>query len=220
MINHFKDVAPVRGNLTFRPYSPARKSLTLLFFSLRVVSVCCWLAFLLLSSGCTRVVEMRDNNKTTSVKVKPISGSQKPRAPNVAAQNPSIEQMENTVRARINGERRKHGLQPLEGNHTLDRIAREYSRRMSRERFFSHYDAQGKSAADRVRAAGVAYSVVGENLFLSANAPNPINGSVKGWMKSKDHRINILTENYTQTGVGIWKRGRTYLFTQIFIRPL
>ena len=189
-----------------------------------VSSIFLWPILLLMPLGCARVGEMRDSGNAALVKTRPNANKQtasgpKRRAPDISPQSSFSAQMEEGVWKRINALRQKNGLPPLERNAALTKIARAYSRRMSRERFFSHYDSQGKSAADRVRAAGVSYRVVGENLFLSRNAPNALDGAVAGWMKSTDHRVNILTQNYQQTGVGIWKRGRTYYFTQLFIQP-
>lgn len=179
---------------------------------------------LLAVAGCAHVVVTKDETGKTDVKVEPglspiFRSTPKGNAPNVAAQSLSITQMEKRVHDLINQQRQKHKLKPLKFDTKLSRVAREYSRRMSREKFFSHYDSKGKSAADRVRAAGQSYHAVGENLFMSSNVPNPINAAVQGWMKSKGHRENILTQAYTHSGVGIWKNGNTYHFTQIFLRP-
>lgn len=38
-------------------------------------------------------------------------------------------------------------------------------------------------------------------------------------MKSPSHRDNILSPEYTETGVGVCRRDRTYYFTQLFLRP-
>lgn len=177
-------------------------------------------ALLIAAAGCAPLTETRVKSSTSTEKTKaPFSARQPAKILGINAQNPSIAQMETAVWKRINGQRQKQGLKELARNATLTQVARAYSRRMSEERFFSHFDPQGKSAADRVRAAGVSYQVVGENLFLSRNAPDTLQVVVNGWMKSPEHRQNILTAEYSETGVGIWKRGQTYLVTQIFIRP-
>ena len=175
-----------------------------------------------LGLGCARVVVTRENGNTSSIKVEPFVGlSPKPagKAPNVASQSQSIAQMEEAVRKGINAERQKRGLKPLSSNEKLRLVARDYSRRMNREGFFSHYDKAGRSVADRVRGAGQSYRLVGENLFTSTNAPDPAAASIKGWMDSPGHRANILRPEFTQTGLGIWKNGTTYHFTQVFLRP-
>jgi uncharacterized protein YkwD len=171
--------------------------------------------------GCAQVVVTRDPAQNqTSVKIEPLFGSRARSAmPTTAVQSQSLGQMEEAIRNRINAQRQKQGLQPLQANPKLRTVARDYSRRMSQQKFFSHYDARGKSVADRVKGAGVRYQMVGENLFKSINLPNVVKSSVEGWMKSKGHRANILRREYTQTGVGIWKSGNSYHVTQIFLRP-
>lgn len=138
----------------------------------------------------------------------------------LVAQSNQIAQMENQVWQRINQERQRRGLQPLRQNSKLNIAARNYSKQMAQQNFFSHNDPQGKSSADRVRQYGVTYRLLGENLFKSVNAPDPVPLSVSGWMKSQGHRENILRSAFTETGVGIWRTGNTYYFTQLFMRPL
>lgn len=173
-------------------------------------------------SSCAQVVITRDpaQNKL-SVDLEPLLGlgGKTGSPPNSKAQSQSIAQMEEAIRRGINQQRQKKGLQPLKANTTLGKIARDYSRRMRQEKFFSHYDANNKSVSDRVKGAGVRYWAVGENLYKSINVPNVIENSVQGWMKSPGHRTNILRPEYTETGVGIWKDGNSYHITQIFLKP-
>jgi len=133
-------------------------------------------------------------------------------------QTPAIAEMETRVRQQINQIREEHGLEPLEPNEKLAGVARDYSRQMAEHDFFSHTGVDGKQAGERARAAGIAYWVVGENLFKSTNAPQPVPLSIEGWMNSPGHRDNILHADYRETGVGIWRDGNTYYFTQLFLR--
>ncbi len=132
---------------------------------------------------------------------------------------PSIETMEAQTVQLVNAEREKRGLSTLAVNTTLTGVARDYSALMGRENFFSHYDKNNKNVGDRVEAMGINYHMVGENLFKSINAPDPIPLAIEGWMKSPKHRENILTPEYTQTGIGVWRSGATYYFTQVFLLP-
>ena len=159
----------------------------------------------------------RDGARPITIKIAP------PALPEIqpparATPTPITAQEAETVRL-INLERQKHGLGALAVNPTLTRIAREYSALMGRENFFSHYDKNGHDIGDRAKANDVRYRMLGENLFKSINAPAPVTLAVEGWMKSEGHRANILTPQYTQTGVGIWRSGATYYFTQIFLLP-
>jgi uncharacterized protein YkwD len=127
--------------------------------------------------------------------------------------------LETGIAARINAIRQEHGRRPLRTSPALVELAREHSRSMAREGFFAHEDPAGGVVADRLRAAGLGYRVLGENLARSRNAPDPAAAAVRGWMASDGHRRNILREAFTETGVGIFRDGETVYVTQIFRQP-
>ncbi|MBF2073648.1 MAG: CAP domain-containing protein [Synechococcales cyanobacterium C42_A2020_086] len=136
------------------------------------------------------------------------------------AQSDSIAEMELQVRQQINQIRQEQGLRPLENNEELAQVARNYSRRMAEQDFFSHTGPDGDTPAERVQSAGIFYFMVGENLFTGTNIPQPVPAAVEGWMNSQGHRENILRPEYRETGIGIWRRDNTYYFTQLFMRAL
>ena len=120
----------------------------------------------------------------------------------------------------INDERRRKGLGDLVWDSRLAQIAREYSRKMARDSFFSHYDRDGNSVVDRVQGSGLrGWSKIGENLFFCEGYRNIDSLAVRGWMNSPDHRRNILDRQFTATGIGISRSrdGEIYI-TQVFIR--
>jgi uncharacterized protein YkwD len=127
--------------------------------------------------------------------------------------------LEAAITGRVNAIRREHGRLPLRSNPALVDLARDHSRRMSRERFFAHEAPGGDTVADRLQAAGLGYRALGENIARSLNAPDPAAAAVEGWMASDGHRKNILREAFTETGVGVWRDGQTVHVTQIFRRP-
>ena len=174
-----------------------------------------WLAIALTLGlvGCPSVTERLPNLSQHF----PNNAASQPTQPS-PAQTPAIAEMETRVRQQINKIREEHGLQPLELNERLAGVARDYSRQMAQHDFFSHTGVDGKQVGERARAAGIAYWVVGENLFKSTNAPQPVPLSIEGWMNSPGHRDNILHADYRETGVGIWRDGNTYYFTQLFLR--
>lgn len=143
-----------------------------------------------------------------------------PTAITPSPQSPTIAQMEGLIRDRINAIRQQQGLEPLEPNPQLAQVARDYSQQMARQNFFSHTSPSGEDPADRVRAGGLTYWMVGENLFQATNVPDLVPAAVEGWMNSPGHRQNILQSGYTETGVGIWREDNTYYVTQLFMRPL
>ncbi len=153
---------------------------------------------------------------------KPLPEENKPakeQEPNVTVQTPLTAEMESLVHQRINQVRQQHHLNQLQVDERLARVARQHSRQMARQNFFSHTSPAGDTVVQRVRSAHVSYWVVGENLFKSVNILNPVPSSIQGWMNSPGHRQNILQPEFTQTGVGVWRNGNTYYITQVFLRP-
>ena len=138
----------------------------------------------------------------------------------VAAQSPSTAQMEETVRQQINKIRQAQGLSQLRNNEKLAAVARNYSQKMQQQNFFAHTSPDGDTMVQRVHSKGIFYLMIGENLFMCTNVPQPVPASVKGWMNSPGHRKNILHPEYRETGIGVWRKGNTYYFTQLFMRSL
>ena len=128
--------------------------------------------------------------------------------------------MEAQVRQQINAIRLKRGLKQLGHNDKLASVARNYSRQMQQQNFFGHTSPSGETMVQRVQASGIFYIVLGENLFKCTNIPQPDKAAVQGWMNSPGHRENILRPEYRETGIGIWRKGNTYYFTQLFMRSL
>lgn len=135
-------------------------------------------------------------------------------------QSQTTAQMETAVQQQINVIRQQQGLSTLRTNEPLAAVARNYSRQMATQNFFAHVSPQGETLSDRVQAAKIFYFTVGENLFTSTNIPQPTNAAIAGWMNSPGHRENILRPEYRETGVGVWRTGNTYYFTQLFMRSL
>lgn len=134
-------------------------------------------------------------------------------------QSAATAEMEAEVLSRINQIRQDEGLQPLRVNRPLAAVARGFSRQMAVENFFSHDSPSGETFEDRIRNARLEFARIGENIYKCNNLPKPAEGSVKAWMNSSGHRKNVLTAEYTETGIGVWKVGKSYYFTQDFIRP-
>lgn len=171
-----------------------------------------WVALSLILLGCEAVTDF----------LPPLPGRDRPVKETdviqVTAQSPEIAEMETQVRLRIDEIRQQQGLKSLEHHERLAQVARNYSQKMARQNFFSHVSPDGDTPGQRVRDAGIFYWMVGENLFMSQNIRQPVPAAVKGWMESPGHRANILTPEYTQTGIGIWREGNKYYITQLFMR--
>ncbi len=134
-------------------------------------------------------------------------------------QSEAVAAMEQRLLHLINEIRISHALKPLEPMDGLHRIARGFSFRMNRFGFFGHYDLAGNGVADRLQDAEIKYAAAAENIAKNINFSDPVATAVDGWMNSDGHRANILTSIFSKTGVGIWKDGEVYHFTQVFMDP-
>ncbi len=149
----------------------------------------------------------------------PPHPSQTSQAPDTAIQSQTTAQMETQVHQQVNKIRQARGLESLQANEALAKVARTYSQKMAQKDFFSHVDPEGTDPAERVSAGGLSYQIVAENLFMSTNASNPAPLAVESWMGSPGHRQNLLRSGVTETGVGVWRDGPTYYITQLFLWP-
>jgi len=128
------------------------------------------------------------------------------------------ETLERSVVDEINEVRLAHGLVALAVDEPLRDIARGHSETMLVGGFLGHESPDGSAPADRVRAAGIDFRLVGENVAHSLRPLGAVHAVVDEWMASPGHRANILTPDFRRTGVGaaIGKHGSIYV-TQLFL---
>lgn len=170
------------------------------------------LATALILSGCNSLSKELSNLPIFDVR------SLQRSLPQLAPQSTSTTRMETQVRQQVNAIRQKNGLGSLKNNEQLAQVARQYSQKMANQKFFSHTSPQGDTMVQRVRSAGIFYWMLGENLFMGTNLPQPVGDAVQGWMDSPGHRENILRPEFRETGIGVWHNGNTYYFTQLFMQ--
>ncbi|MFC0015233.1 MULTISPECIES: CAP domain-containing protein [Allobacillus] len=123
-----------------------------------------------------------------------------------------LNQFEQQVVQLTNEERSKHGLQPLKIDTELSKVAREKSRDMATNNYFSHNSPTYGSPFDMMKQFGVDYRTAGENIAKGQRTPQQV---VNAWMNSEGHRANILNGNFTHIGVGYVEQGNHW--TQQFI---
>ena len=120
----------------------------------------------------------------------------------------------------LNDARRQQGVQPqLALDESLSGVARSHSEAMRDQEFFGHLDSNGNMVDGRLRAAGVSFTLVGENLVRVSGSGNPAVSAHALLMASGGHRDNILSPDFQRVGVGAARRGDTYWITQVFIKP-
>ncbi len=99
----------------------------------------------------------------------------------------------------LNADRAANGLAPLKLDSRLTLLGRKYAQDMINRKFFSHYNPEGQSPFDRMKAAGITYRAAAENIAINTS----VEGAQKAFMNSSGHRANILSSNYTSVGVGV-----------------
>lgn len=116
----------------------------------------------------------------------------------------------------LNQERVNAGVKPLTWDDRLVSIARQHSMEMFQLKYFAHQSPATGSPFDRLKAAGITYSVAGENLAYAQS----VTVAMRGLMDSQGHRDNILRPEFTRIGIGAISAGAYgRMFTQMFVTP-
>ena len=112
-----------------------------------------------------------------------------------------------------NSMRLRRDIIPLSWHARAADVAREHSREMLTNNYFSHISrVSGRSPFDRLSAAGLIYSYAGENIAFGYPDAFSAHASL---MNSKGHREAILNKNFTHMGAG-WVE---QYYTQKFLTP-
>ena len=124
------------------------------------------------------------------------------------------------------------GAPVLQHDPELARIARERACDMVQGRVpFSHTDARRQFiAGEMVRARFGRYGVIGENIMklsepMDRAGAHPVSAeefaraTVKAWMESPEHRVNILNPDFHASGVGVAMVNGEAIAAQVFYGP-
>ena len=115
----------------------------------------------------------------------------------------------------VNQERRARGLSELVLDTALTEVGREYLQRTASEPL---RHAAGPQAPDaRVRARGLSFSKLGENLARSRD----FRGALQAMLESPGHKTNLLHPRYRQVGVSAFRDVQSdgYSFCLLFLEP-
>jgi uncharacterized protein YkwD len=150
--------------------------------------------------------------------VRPVSAAKPP--PPHPATPLHVSSLEQKTIDAVNRERKRAGLQALSVSPALTRVAQAHSDYQARTGVSAHQGEGGSAPADRARAGGIEWSILGENVAMNFGYDDPVAVAVQGWMKSAPHRHNILNPEFELTGVGVssGRDGKIY-FTQMFLTP-
>ena len=112
----------------------------------------------------------------------------------------------------VNDHRKKVGCSPLTWVSAVAAIAQQHSMDMYHNRFFSHVNHFGKSPFDRLKDAGIAYSVAAENIAAGQRTAEQV---LQSWLGSSGHRKNIENCRLLQHGVGLANDHWTHIFVTL-----
>jgi uncharacterized protein YkwD len=108
----------------------------------------------------------------------------------------------------LNRQRRSHGLRRLRSRGGLRSAATSFSSQMVQQNFFNHVGPDGRTLADRVKATSYLHGVwprfgLAENIGYGSGPLGTPRAMVSAWMRSAEHRANILDGRYRDIGLGI-----------------
>jgi uncharacterized protein YkwD len=104
---------------------------------------------------------------------------------------------ESSLLQAVNAARRAHGLRPLRLDATLARAARSHSVQMLQTDTFAH-----GAFAVRMKSFHVRGPFAGENLAWGTGSFALPQTIVSEWLKSPEHRRNLLRPGFTRIGIG------------------
>lgn len=111
--------------------------------------------------------------------------------------------------AMVNAARAEHGLGALQVSDALNKAAQQHAGDMLHRGYYSHASPDGETVEDRYqKQGGSRWNRLAENIGTCKGcAPPPALETVvrfqEGWMKSPDHRENILMDGLETFGFGI-----------------
>jgi uncharacterized protein YkwD len=107
----------------------------------------------------------------------------------------------------VNVQRARHDLRALRPNADLARSAAGHSEDMVSENYFDHVSPTGETPLQRIKASTYlprrSTYLLGENIAVGTMQLATPASIVASWMRSPDHRANILNSDFRDSGVGI-----------------
>ena len=133
---------------------------------------------------------------------------------NTSSESNSLTSDEQETFNLINQQRTQNGLQALQIDWEVQRVARIKAQDMVNNNYFSHTSPTYGSPFDMLKSFGISYRSAGEN--IAGNSNNQ--AAVTAWMNSSGHRANILNSSFNYTGIGV-VNGSKYgkIYVQMFI---
>jgi uncharacterized protein YkwD len=127
-------------------------------------------------------------------------------------------ELEKEAFTQLNQKRIENGMPELRWSDDLARLARVHSQDMADNKYFSHRGKDGSMVDNRADTLGIrGWLAIGENIAFMRGFSDPVGVAVEQWMASSAHRRNLLSEQWTETAVGLAVApDGSFYFTQVF----
>ena len=112
----------------------------------------------------------------------------------------------------VNAKRRSMGCAELKWDSRVAAIAWDHSADMVSRHFFSHTNPDKKGPSERLQESNLVYTSAAENLARHAKTAQE---AFDAWLRSPQHRRNLLDKRFTRHGVGRVEDR----WTHVLIRP-
>jgi uncharacterized protein YkwD len=99
---------------------------------------------------------------------------------------------------RLCGRKRLAAAAPLRANAALEHAALLHAQDLAENNFLGHEGSSGSLPGGRATAAGYAWSGIGENIAAGQTTAEDVVGT---WLASSGHCENLMSPDYTETGV-------------------
>lgn len=117
----------------------------------------------------------------------------------------------------VNKERVSRGLQPLTIDTKLKECAQAKAQDMVNKNYFAHTSPTYGSPFNMMEQWGIKFTAAGENIAQGQRTAQEV---MTSWMNSPGHRSNILSDSFSEIGVGVAKNSKGVLYwSQMFMRP-
>lgn len=112
--------------------------------------------------------------------------------------------------------RKNHDVGMLKRDYQLQVVAREHSKEMALQNYFSQDSPTSGTLANRLKLAEIDVKKAGENIAL--NYTDAIE-AVHGWLNSPAHQEVLLDKNFTHIGTGVYGNYYTQNLVQEVEKP-
>lgn len=112
----------------------------------------------------------------------------------------------------VNKHRRRVGCKELTWVSAVAAVAQQHSEDMVSQGFFSHVNHMGQDPFDRLRRAGIRYTMAAENIAAGQRTAEDVLAS---WLSSSGHRRNIEDCRLLQHGIGLANNRWTHMFVRL-----